>query len=153
MKNDKLIISQDMFVKLKDELRKLLKSKKELNKNLEQARQSDVSEDTDSISAVTDELSKINMKVEEIEDTLEKATVMEKKRCQTTVGIGSVVKVKVGGKINEFTVVSDVEANPLEKKISDKSPLGKALMKGKKGQKVVVKTEEGDVEYEIVEVC
>lgn len=154
MKDDKLIISKDMFSKLKIELKKLLRSKKELNENLEQARQSDVSEDTDSISAVTNELSKINMKVEDIENTLENATVMEKKKgCKTTVAIGSVVKVKVDGKVNEFTVVSDVEANPLEKKISDKSPLGKALMKGKKGKKVVVKTEDGDIEYEIVEVC
>ena len=142
-----------MFSKLKEDLKKLLKSKKELNKNLEQARQSDVSEDTDSIAAVTNELSKINMKVDDIEDALENATVMDKKGCKTSVGIGSVVKVKVGGKSNEFTIVSDIEANPLEKKISDKSPLGKALMKGKKGKKVSVKTEDGEIEYEIIEIC
>lgn len=153
MKKDKLIISKDMFSKLKEDLKKLLKSKKELNKNLEQARQSDVSEDTDSIAAVTNELSKINMKVDDIEDALENATVMDKKGCKTSVGIGSVVKVKVGGKSNEFTIVSDIEANPLEKKISDKSPLGKALMKGKKGKKVSVKTEDGEIEYEIIEIC
>lgn len=152
MKDNKLIISKDMFVKLKEELRKLLESRKELNKNLEHARQSDVSEDTDSIAAVTDEISKINMKVEDIEETLEHATVMEKKGKKTCVDIGSVVKVKTNGKTQEFTVVSDVEANPLERKISDKSPLGKQLMNGKKGKKVVVKTEDGDVEYEIVEV-
>lgn len=153
MKKDKLIISKDMFTKLKEDLKKLLKSKKELNKNLEQARQSDVSEDTDSIAAVTNELSKINMKVENIEEALENATVMDKKGCKTSVEIGSVVKVKVGGKSYEFTIVSDIEANPLEKKISDKSPLGKALMKGKKGKKVIVKTEDGEVEYEIIEIC
>lgn len=154
MKNNKLIISSDMFTKLKEDLKKLLKSKKELNENLEQARQSDVSEDTDSITAVTDELSKVNIKVSNIKETLQKATIMKKKKgCEVNVVIGSTVKVKVGGKINEFTIVSDVEANPLERKISDNSPLGEALMNGKKGEKVVVNTEEGKIEYEIVEIC
>lgn len=154
MKNDKPIISTDMFAELKRRLKGLLKSKKELNKSLEQARQSDVSEDTDSIAAVTNELSKINMRVEDIEQTLENATVMEKKKeCATKIGIGSVVKVKVGGKTKEFTVVSDIEANPLEGKISNKSPLGRGLVKAKKGGKVVVKTEDGDIEYEVIEVC
>ncbi len=154
MKDEKIIISKDMSVKLKASLKKLLENRSELNKNLEHARQSDVSEDTDSISAVTEELNKVNMKVQEIEETLEKATIMEKKKsCKDDIEIGSKVKVKVKGKMNEFTIVSDIEANPLEKKISDKSPLGKALMAGKKGEKLTINTDDGDIEYEIVEIC
>lgn len=154
MKNDKTIISKDMFEDLKKKLKELLKSKKELNKSLEQARQSDVSEDTDSIAAVTSELGKINMRVEDIEDTLENATIMKKKKgCETKIQIGSTVKVKVGGKIKEFTIVSDIEANPLEGKISNKSPLGKGLMKAKKGKKVTIPTDDGSIEYEVIEFC
>lgn len=154
MKNDKTIISKDMFEGLKKKLKELLKSKKELNKSLEQARQSDVSEDTDSIAAVTNELGKINMRVEDIEDTLENVTIMKKKKgCETKIGIGSTVKVKVGGKIKKFTIVSDIEANPLEGKISNKSPLGKGLMKAKKGKKVTIPTDDGSIEYEVIELC
>lgn len=52
----------------------------------------------------------------------------------------------------KYTIVSDVEADPLENKISDISPVGKSLLGKKKGDKVDVNIGEKPVTYEIVKI-
>ncbi len=66
--------------------------------------------------------------------------------------IGS--KVKVTNKSSEtvFQIVGDYEANPLEKKISQYSPLGKVLMGKQKGDLVIFEAPKGKVEYKIIEI-
>ncbi len=54
------------------------------------------------------------------------------------VGIGAKVKVKVDGEKDEFTIVGTIEANPSLGKISNESPVGKALMGHKKGDEVAI---------------
>ncbi len=150
--NNKVVISKDKLEELKDKFKSLTKKRKELSKNLEQARLSDVSEDTDAINAVVAELQHVEQEAEETKHTIENSEVLKKVSSKSTVQIGSEVKVKANGKTKTYIIVSDVEANPLKNKISDSSPVGEALMKAKKGSKVKVEVGEKIVEYEILDI-
>ncbi|HPQ79783.1 MAG TPA: GreA/GreB family elongation factor [Candidatus Dojkabacteria bacterium] len=152
-KNNDIIISQDKYLELKEKLLKLKKTKKELVKNLEQARLSDVSEDTDAINAVTSEIQNIDQEISETKEMISNAKIIKKTSCKNKIQIGSEVKVKVNGKIVTYTIVSDVEADPLKNKISNNSPVGKALIKAKKGDKLEIAVGENKVLYEVLDVC
>jgi len=151
-KTNDVIISQEMFLELKQKLLKLKKTKKELVKSLEQARLSDVSEDTDAINAVVAEIQKVDQVVRETKEMIANAKILKKSTSNSKVQIGSEVKLKVNSKVVEYKIVSDVEADPLKNKISDHSPVGKALLNAKKGSKVSVKVGENNVDYEVLEI-
>jgi len=150
--NNKTVISKEKLEELKEKIKSLLKERKELSKNLEQARLSDVSEDTDSVNVVVAELQHVEKEIEETKQTIENSEVFKKTSSKTKVQIGSEVKVKTNGKTKTYIIVSDVEADPLKNKISDSSPVGKALMKAKKGSKVKVEVGEKTVEYEVLDI-
>ena len=59
-------------------------------------------------------------------------------RERDVVGLGAVVTVETGGRVNEFTVVGTLEANPLAGKVSNESPVGRALCGKKVGDRVLV---------------
>ena len=68
------------------------------------------------------------------------------------VSLGSKVELKTGKKTVNYTVVGPVEADPLEGKISNESPIGVALMGKKVGDTVTITTPKGEVTYEIVSI-
>ena len=88
-------------------------------------------------------------RITEIENILQNATII-KSGSKTKVQLGSVVELKSGSKKPVYTVVGPVEANPLEGKISNESPIGIALMGKKVGEEVSIKTPKGELTYEIV---
>jgi transcription elongation factor GreA len=150
--SNKISITAEKLQSLKERLQELIKKKKDLGEHLEQARLHDVSEDTDSINAVVTELQKIDQKIAETNDTLSNAEVLKKTKAKNKIEVGSEVTVKVKGKTVKYTIVSDVEADPLENKISDISPVGKSLLGKKKGDKIDVNVGEKPVTYEIVRI-
>ncbi|MHC1716450.1 MAG: GreA/GreB family elongation factor [Candidatus Dojkabacteria bacterium] len=152
---DKIVLSKGKIEELTKELKVLeTKQKKELGKTLEQARLSDVSEDTDAVIAVMGDIEKIDLRINEVKDILKNAEVLDKKGCTIDkVQVGSEVKVKVGGKTVTFNIVSEVESDPSKGNISDKSPLGKALLKSKMGDTVKLQIDERKMEYEVLAVC
>jgi len=78
---------------------------------------------------------------------------MGKEDCSVgNVGIGSIVKLSIKDKTATYTIVSEVEANPTENKISDKSPLGKALSNAKVGDTIKVRVGLRRIMYEVLEI-
>jgi transcription elongation factor GreA len=152
--SEKIVLTKEKINKLKKELEKLENvRKKELSESLEQARMSDVSEDTDNIKAVMSELENVDQRILEIKEILDNAREMKKEECSVDrIDIGSTVKVKSKGKEFTFHIVSEVEADPSENKISNKSPLGKALVDSKVGDTVNVRIGLRRVEYEVLEI-
>ncbi len=71
---------------------------------------------------------------------------------QSTVTIGSTVKIKVDDAHKIYTIVGSNEANPLEGKISNESLVGHSLLGKKVGDKVVITAPAGDKEYEVVAI-
>jgi transcription elongation factor GreA len=145
------------YAQLQVELEELkgVKRKRNLEALKEARAQGDLSENADYDSA-RDEQARIEGRVKEIENILKHAEIIKENNRSRTVSIGKKVIVKfIDNSLGEqeFTVVGNLEANPMEKKISNESPLGKSLIGGKKGKKITYKTETGNVvSVEIIDV-
>ncbi len=71
-------------------------------------------------------------------DYILKNSEMIKSKNKSVVDVGAKVSVEVNGKKDEFNIVETFEANPFQGKISKESPVGKALMGAKEGEKIMV---------------
>ena len=108
------------------------------------------------LEAAREELGRVQSRIREIEFTLNNAVVMDASdpsRSQT-VKLGTVASVREvsSGRESKYTVVSASEANPLELKISDVSPLGKALLGRASGHEVDAETPGGTKKYKILKI-
>jgi transcription elongation factor GreA len=102
--------------------------------------------------AAREELNFIDGRIEELEEILSRAKVVSAPKTNGVVGIGCKVTVSVDGQTYIFHVVGEWEANPSEKKISHDSPLGKALLGRKVGEKVEVDAPAGKIVYTIKKI-
>ncbi len=112
----------------------------------------DLSENSE-YHAAREDLAVLNGRLEEIEYLMQRAQVVSATN-DGTVSIGTKVVVQIdgqGGK-HEFHIVGEWEADPLKKKISEKSPLGQALSGKKKGDRVEFEAPAGKVVYSIAEI-
>jgi transcription elongation factor GreA len=82
---------------------------------------------------------------------LQSSQIIKKPKSDGTVRLGSKVTVK-DGKPLVFQVVGTIEADPSQGKISDESPIGKALLGKKVGDKLEIKTLAGSDTYKIIEI-
>ncbi len=149
-------ITEDGLVKLKDELEILkTKGRADIAEKIKIARgYGDLSENSEYDEA-KNEQAKIEARIVELEAMLKNVEIIENvKGSAKTVVIG--VKVKVldmeFDEELEYRVVGSTEANPLESKISDESPLGKALLGKKIGDEVIVDAPAGELKYKILEI-
>lgn len=93
----------------------------------------------------------LETRIAEIEDIINNADII-KGGSKGLVGLGSKVALKMGSKTVTYTVVGPVEANPLEGKISNESPIGLALFGRKVGDDATITTPKGTVTYKIAEI-
>lgn len=119
--SEKYYVSRDGLDKLKKEYKKLLEAR-------------------GNESAEPDELSKTNERIEELDLVFKSCEVIKipPKGKRDFVALGATVVVEVDGQIDELTVVGTLEANPSLGKISNASPVGKALLGCRLGDEVVV---------------
>ena len=110
----------------------------------------DLSENAEYDSA-REEQGLVESRIAEIEDVLLNAEIITASR-STSVKLGSKVELKTGKKTMTYHVVGPVEADPLEGKISNESPIGLALMGKKIGDIATISTPKGSIEYEVVKV-
>lgn len=110
----------------------------------------DLSENAE-YDAAREEQGLVESRIAEIEDILMNAELI-KGGSKTKVGLGSTVELKTGAKSVSYTVVGPVEANPLEGKISNESPIGEALFGKKVGDSATITTPKGEVTYEITAI-
>jgi transcription elongation factor GreA len=88
-----------------------------------------------------------------LETLLQKAVIVEAEPAAGAVAFGSWVTVKErGGGEESFHLVGSVEADPTEGRISNESPLGKALLDGKIGDEVTVEAPDGLLYFEILDI-
>jgi transcription elongation factor GreA len=121
-------------------------------KRLQTAREfGDLSENAEYHDA-REELNFIDGRIEELEDILSRSKVVKATTSKTSVGIGCKVTVAVNGSSHVFHIVGEWEANPMEKKISHDSPLGKALLGKKVGDKVEVEAPAGKILYTVKKI-
>jgi len=93
------------------------------------------------------------IRIEEIENILHNAEVISAPKNDHKIRLGSTVKLKhKNGIVKEFQVVGTVEADPLNGKISDESPIGKALLGKKEGENVEIVTPAETTHYTIAQI-
>lgn len=142
-----------------DELRKELKELTEVRrpelaiKLKEAVAQGDLKENADYHDA-KEKQAFIEGRIQHIEAILRSAIVVENDGPSDEVRIGSTVIIREDGtdEDEEFKIVGTAEANPRERKISQKSPIGAALIGKKKGKKVKVNTPSGVIKFKIIDI-
>lgn len=140
-----VILTPDGLSKLKSELEYLSTEKRrEVAARIKEAREfGDISENAEYDDA-KNEQAMLESKIAALEEKLRAATVIDSKDIATdVVGIGSAVEVDDSGKSATYTIVGSSEANPAERKLSNESPVGKALVGAKVGDTVTVQLPNG----------
>ena len=147
------IISQEGYNKLQDELIFLTSVKrKEIAERIERAKDlGDLSENAE-YSEAKDAQALNEGRVLELTNTLKNVTVVQHEDSSDQVIMGSKVTVKVNDKEKQYTIVSFNEADPLNGKISNESPIGVSFLHKKKGDSVEVETPRGLVKYKILKI-
>lgn len=143
-------ISQEGLEQQKKELEILKEKRQEIAKRLEEAKAlGDLSENHEYLSAR--EVQAFNEgKIQELEQFLRDAVVINNHKKSSVVQIGQTIEVKANGKKLTFTIVGSEEANPSLGKISNESPLGEAFLGKKVDETVEVETPGGRVKYKIL---
>lgn len=160
MDDDQTLVTKEGLKKLQDELNELKTVKrKEVAERLKEAiSYGDLSENSEYQEA-KNEQAFIEGRILELEQMIKNAKIISDKKATTKVKeiqIGTTVTVRNktdGDDPVEYTIVGSTEANPLEKKISNESPVGRAVLGKKKGDVVDVHTPAGPYKYEIVKVA
>lgn len=146
-------LTNEGFEKLKKELSELTKVKRPYAvERLHKARaMGDLSENSE-YSAAKDELAFVEGRIQEIEEILKTVRVVENHNGSSHVDVGSKVEVEVNGIKEIFQIVGEFEADPLNKKLSNTSPIGKSLIGKKVGDTVEIEVPAGKINYKIVEI-
>ncbi len=147
------IISQEGYDKLQAELTLLTTvRRKEIAERIERAKElGDLSENAE-YSEAKDAQAMNEGRILELTNTLKNVTIVQRNSASNEVAMGSRVTVKVNGNEKEYLIVSFNEADPINGKISNESPLGVAFLHHQKGDEVMVETPKGKVSYKIVKV-
>lgn len=108
----------------------------------------DLSENAE-YDAAREEQGIVETRIAEIEDILQNAAIIKIKK-GSSVSLGTTVELKTGKKTVTYVIVGPVEADPMNGKISDESPIGQALLGKKVGDTATISTPKGDMNYEVV---
>lgn len=156
MEEKKNILTYEGLQKLEDELHDLkVVQRKAVAEKIKEAReQGDLSENAE-YDAAKDEQRDIEARIEEIEKILKNAeVVLEDEIDLDKISIGCRVKIldKEFKEELEYKIVGSAEANSLKGKISNESPVGRALIGAKKGDTITVNTQAGVLKYKVLEI-
>jgi transcription elongation factor GreA len=147
-------LTKEGVAELEAELKNAIADRRVIAGNIKTAREfGDLSENAEYQSARQAQ-EKNDARIAELENILQNVQLIGvAKGSNDKVVLGSHVKLQsTKGKIKEFQVVGTVEADPLNGKISDESPIGQALLDKKKGEAVEIKTPAETAAYKIIEI-
>ncbi|SKC92864.1 transcription elongation factor GreA [Maledivibacter halophilus] len=156
MVDKEIILTKQGLKKVEDELEELKAVKrKEVAEKIKQALAfGDISENSEYDEA-KNEQAQVEERIAKLETMLRKAKVVDESQIsKDIVSIGATVKVmdlEFDEEV-EYTIVGSAEADPYELKISNESPVGKALLGHKVGEVVEVQIPDGVTKYEILEI-
>ena len=151
-----IVLTEDGRKKIEDELEELKTVKrKEIAEKIKIARSfGDLSENSEYDEA-KNEQAKVEARIADLDAMLQNAKMVDKSESNgKKVGIGSKVRLLDVEYKEEivYQVVGTAEADPLNGKISDESPVGKALIGAKKGATVIAEAPQGEVKFKILEL-
>lgn len=144
-------LTKDGVAELQAELAELKEKLVEVIEAIKTARdQGDLSENAE-YHAAKEEQERVDGRISEIEHILANTEVISH-GAKGKISIGNTVTLKSGKKDVTYHIVDSVEADPLESKISDESPIGRALLGKKLGDSVEITLPAGKTTYEVKEI-
>lgn len=154
MAQKKFLITKEGLAKLEAELQHLLTVRRvEVAQKIKQAREMGGTENNAEFEDAKNEQSFVEGRILMLENIIKNAMIIERPAVPGVVELGDKVLVQnQDGKIEQYTIVGSTEANPVEGKISNESPVGKALLGKKIGDEVHVHTPGGVLKLLIMDV-
>jgi transcription elongation factor GreA len=153
MNNKPTYISKEGLEKLRHELEEMVSvTRPEIAQRIHDAKEhGDLSENAEYEDA-KNEQAFVEGRIQTLEALIKNATLIDEHHTNDHVQIGSTVKVSGPDGSQSFTIVGSTEAKPAEGRISNESPVGRALLGRKKGDSVTVSVPAGDLDYKIVSI-
>ena len=155
MTEEKIYVTEEGLKDLQEQYNNLVHVvREEITEELKAARaQGDLSENAD-YDAARAEQAQVEGRIQELEKIMENVHIIEKGETDK-VSLGTTVKIKYvdDDEIEEYRIVGSKEADPSNNKISNESPIAKAIMNGKVGEIKKVASPNGEYEVEIVAIC
>lgn len=153
--SNKVYLTNEGFLEIEEELNRLKEVKRpEIIKALKDARAlGDLSENAD-YDAARDEQAKVEGRIAELEKLLEVAELIEKEDTGK-VGLGATVKIMYEDDpedVEEYRIVGSKEADPSNNKISNESPLAKAILGAKAGDDCIVESPNGNYNVKVLDI-
>jgi transcription elongation factor GreA len=150
MNNKPAYLSKEGLAKLREELDEMVNVRRaEVASRIHEAKEhGDITENAEYEDA-KNEQAFIEGRIQSLSALIKNAVMIDENHSTTHVQIGSTVDVKSDGGREKFTIVGSAEADPRDGKISNESPVGRALLGHKKGDTVVVSVPAGDFSYKI----
>ncbi len=151
-----VILTPEGFVKLREEIENLSTVKRrEVAERIKQAREfGDITENSEYDDA-KNEQAMLEHRIATLEERLANARVIEADEIQSdVVGLGSRVRLRDidANETIEYTIVGSAEANPAQNRLSNESPVGKAIIGRKKGEIVEVTAPRGSLKFKIMDI-
>lgn len=146
-----LVFTKEGYEKLIKEQEVLLTKRKDVIETLKKAREMGDLSENGLYKAAKFELGNTDRRLRKIKYMISMAMIADKKFTDI-VGIGSEVFIESNDIQYSYTIVGDYEADPRNKKISQYSPMGKALIGRKVGEKISFETPSGKQEYTILKI-
>jgi transcription elongation factor GreA len=146
-------ISEDGLTKLRGELEELVNVRRqEIAQRIHDAKEhGDLAENAEYEDA-KNEQAFVEGQIQRLEALIKNAILIDETHGTNHVQIGSTVKVEGTDGKEVFTIVGSTEASPSDGKISNESPVGRALLGKRKGEAVVVHVPAGDFSYKILDI-
>ena len=149
----KIQLTQKGFNDLQLELEDLIKNKKsKAIDRLSKARSMGDLKENSEYTAAKEELAFVEERIQEINNVLSNAEVTLMYKAGNKIEIGSTVTVDINGQKDTFQIVGEFEADPMNKKLSQNSPIGQALINKKIGDLVEINIPAGKIQYKIIEI-
>ncbi|HVS85024.1 MAG TPA: transcription elongation factor GreA [Gaiellaceae bacterium] len=151
-----IILTPEGYKKLQEEIQLLSTTRRlEIAERIKVAREfGDIAENAEYDSAKNDQ-AHLEARIAVLEERLKNSRVVTKKEIRSgEVSVGTKVRLKdmSSNKTVEYHIVGSAEANPAELKLSNESPVGKAIMGKKKGEVVEVSAPRGALKFKIMEI-
>jgi len=151
-----VILTREGFTKLRKEIEELSTTgRRQVAERIKIAREfGDIAENAE-YDAAKNEQAMLEARIAKLEERLASARVIEKREIsKDVVSVGSTVRLRdVDAKQTvEYRIVGSAEANPAELKLSNESPVGRAIIGHKKGETIEVTTHRGSFKYKILEI-
>ena len=143
-------LTADGKAELEKELEELKSRRSTIAEKIANARDyGDLSENAE-YDAAREEQGQVEARIGDIEEILQNSTLIKQPKSTSSVQVGTTVTLETNGQKVSYQIVGPVEADPLEGKISNESPIGLALIGKKQGDVAETETPKGIISYKVV---